>query len=226
VVSLVSSDVEGQVNRLRKVLGIPGRSEAPESATAIRLGEVNDEAATERLDGRAPSKPARPARTSASPSRGPRPERREYTPRSESPRDERPRRDDSRAERSHVERPRGERTERREPRADRGASTGPSRGFERDRRSERPVSATKFDRDSSPSRGTDTGTVSFFNESKGYGFAVDGQGRDHFIHFSNIQGDGFRTLEAGQQVTFESATGAKGLEARNVRAVSTKPRRR
>jgi CspA family cold shock protein len=61
--------------------------------------------------------------------------------------------------------------------------------------------------------------VSFFNDSKGFGFASDDKGDDLFIHFSNIVGDGFKSLTQGQKITFEEAQGPKGREARNVRAV-------
>jgi CspA family cold shock protein len=62
-----------------------------------------------------------------------------------------------------------------------------------------------------------TGTVKWFNESKGYGFITpqDG-GEDVFVHFSAIQGNGFRTLTEGQTVTFEAERGPKGLQARQV----------
>ncbi|MGH9019993.1 MAG: cold-shock protein, partial [Acidimicrobiales bacterium] len=63
--------------------------------------------------------------------------------------------------------------------------------------------------------------VSFFNDSKGYGFAVDERGDDLFIHFSNIQGDGFRSLTKGQRIAFDEAQGPKGREARNVRALAS-----
>ena len=62
--------------------------------------------------------------------------------------------------------------------------------------------------------------VSFFNDSKGFGFASDERGDDLFIHFSNIVGDGFRSLNEGQRITFEEAQGPKGREARNVRVVA------
>ena len=62
--------------------------------------------------------------------------------------------------------------------------------------------------------------VSFFNDAKGFGFASDDKGDDLFIHFSNIVGDGFKSLAQGQKITFEEANGPKGREARNVRAVS------
>jgi CspA family cold shock protein len=63
------------------------------------------------------------------------------------------------------------------------------------------------------------GTVKFFNAEKGYGFVSRPDGEDVFVHYSNVQGSGYRTLEAGQQVEFEVAPGRKGDEARNVRVV-------
>ena len=62
-----------------------------------------------------------------------------------------------------------------------------------------------------------TGTVKFFNAEKGYGFISRSDGEDVFVHFSNIQGEGYRTLDAGQQVEFEIGPGRKGDEALNVR---------
>lgn len=64
-----------------------------------------------------------------------------------------------------------------------------------------------------------TGTVKFFNAEKGYGFISRDQGNDVFVHFSNIQGAGYRTLEQGQKVEFDVAPGRKGEEAQNVRVV-------
>ena len=62
-----------------------------------------------------------------------------------------------------------------------------------------------------------TGSVKWFNESKGYGFiAQDGDGADVFVHFSAIKGDGFRTLTEGQKVTFDIESGPKGPQATNV----------
>lgn len=60
------------------------------------------------------------------------------------------------------------------------------------------------------------GTVKWFNESKGYGFIQRDGGSDLFVHFSNIQGGGFRTLQEGQAVTFTEGTGQKGPQAENV----------
>jgi len=64
-----------------------------------------------------------------------------------------------------------------------------------------------------------TGTVKWFNESKGFGFiSQDNGGPDVFVHFSAIQDSGFKTLSEGQPVTFEVENGPKGLQATNVSA--------
>jgi cold shock protein len=63
------------------------------------------------------------------------------------------------------------------------------------------------------------GTVKFFNAEKGYGFISRDGAEDLFVHYSNIQGAGYRSLEAGQQVEFEVGPGRKGEEAQNVRVV-------
>jgi CspA family cold shock protein len=65
-----------------------------------------------------------------------------------------------------------------------------------------------------------TGSVKWFNEAKGYGFITPEDGsKDLFVHFSNIQSDGFKTLEEGAKVSFESRQGQKGPEAINVAVV-------
>ncbi len=63
------------------------------------------------------------------------------------------------------------------------------------------------------------GTVKFFNNEKGYGFISRDDGDDVFVHYSNIAGEGFRTLEPGQVVEFEIGPGRKGPEALEVRPV-------
>ena len=283
VISLVGEDVIGQVKRLQKALGIPTMIEPREDAPAIRLGAVDDVAATERLDDRggkgrsersssrdrdrgprsfgdrdrgarsersfsdrAPrgDRPERGfgdrdrgARTERSFSdrapRGDRPERgndRPFTPRSDRPErsfGDRDRAASPRGERSFSDRaPSGDRPERgfadRAPRGDR-----PERGFadrdraaRPDRGNDRRPSRDFADRSASPRGGKEKeGTVSFFNDSKGFGFASDDKGDDLFIHFSSIQGDGFKSLSEGQKITFEEAEGPKGREARNVRVV-------
>ena len=61
------------------------------------------------------------------------------------------------------------------------------------------------------------GTVKWFNEAKGFGFISQEGGEDVFVHFSAIQGDGFRTLAEGERFEFEIPKGPKGLQASNVR---------
>ena len=64
-----------------------------------------------------------------------------------------------------------------------------------------------------------TGTVKFFNNDKGYGFITQEGGPDVFVHFSNIEGEGYKSLEEGQKVEFEVAPGRKGDEATGVRVI-------
>ena len=74
----------------------------------------------------------------------------------------------------------------------------------RDEREERPVAQ---------------GTVKWFNSEKGFGFIARESGDDVFVHYSNIQGGGYRSLEEGQRVEFDTAPGRKGEEAQNVRVI-------
>ncbi len=60
------------------------------------------------------------------------------------------------------------------------------------------------------------GKVKWFNSRKGYGFLTTGEGPDIFVHYSNIDGDGFKTLAEGDDVTFEIVKGEKGLRAEKV----------
>jgi|TARA_Y100000589_G_scaffold192332_1_gene182092 CspA family cold shock protein len=66
---------------------------------------------------------------------------------------------------------------------------------------------------------TVTGTVKFFNEAKGFGFITRENGPDVFVHYSAIQGSGFKTLAEGQQVEFTVTQGQKGPQAENVVAL-------
>ena len=62
-----------------------------------------------------------------------------------------------------------------------------------------------------------TGTVKWFNDEKGFGFIAPSDGsKDVFVHFSAIQGDGFKSLAEGERVTFDVEDGPKGLQASNV----------
>ncbi len=63
------------------------------------------------------------------------------------------------------------------------------------------------------------GTVKWFNTSKGYGFIGRESGEDVFVHFSAIQGEGYRSLKEGEKVSFDVTNGPKGLQAENVERV-------
>ncbi len=63
------------------------------------------------------------------------------------------------------------------------------------------------------------GTVKWFNSEKGFGFITKEDGNDVFVHFSAIQGDGFKTLEEGQRVEFDVTQGARGDQAANVNRI-------
>lgn len=214
VISLVGEDVIGQVKRLQRALGVPMSIESREDAPAIRLGAVDDAVASERLDDRG-GKGRSERSTPRDHDRGPRSfERREPRERSYSERPDRA----ARPERTFADRaPRSDRTS-----VDRTERTArPERGNERQE--------PRFnDRGTTPrsSQGGKEAVVSFFNDSKGFGFASDEKGDDLFIHFSSIEGDGFKSLTQGQKITFEEASGPKGREARHVRVVGGGRQRR
>jgi CspA family cold shock protein len=226
VISLVGEDVIGQVKRLQKALGLETSIERREDAQPIRLGAVDDAVAAVRLDDRGgkgrserstprerehgPRGFERGARSDRSFSdRGPRPERSEHArpARSFPDRSER----SPRVERTFAERPRAERNDR-TPRAERVFTERAPRPDRSSARNEH------FSKSPNSVRGSEA-VVSFFNDAKGFGFASDDKGDDLFIHFSNIVGDGFKSLAQGQKITFEEANGPKGREARNVRVV-------
>lgn len=64
-----------------------------------------------------------------------------------------------------------------------------------------------------------TGKVKFFNAEKGYGFITIEGGQDVFVHYSAIEADGYKTLEEGQEVSFDVVEGPRGEQAANVRAI-------
>ncbi|MBD3894707.1 cold-shock protein [Halomonas sp. ML-15] len=66
-----------------------------------------------------------------------------------------------------------------------------------------------------------TGTVKWFNDSKGFGFIAPADGSDDvFAHFSEIQSEGFKSLQEGQSVSFDVTQGKKGLQASNIKAIA------
>lgn len=67
------------------------------------------------------------------------------------------------------------------------------------------------------------GTVKWFDSKKGYGFIVGPEGKDVFVHFSVIDGEGFRSLRDGEQVEYDYREGDKGLLANNVRRLNVEP---
>jgi superfamily II DNA/RNA helicase len=227
VISLVGEDVIGQVKRLQKALGLETSIERREDAQPIRLGAVDDAVAAERLDDRGGK--GRSERPSTRSERGPRGfERGARSDRSFADRGPRPERGTTRArpERGFTDRPeRAPRVERtfadRAPRPERSERAPRTERVFTDRapRTDRAsVGSAHFTKGANPARGNEA-VVSFFNDAKGFGFASDDKGDDLFIHFSNIVGDGFKSLAQGQKITFEEASGPKGREARNVRVV-------
>jgi len=81
----------------------------------------------------------------------------------------------------------------------------------------------EFARQKGPQRGMEKtmaeGTVKWFNDSKGFGFIEQDNGPDVFVHFSQVQGDGFKSLREGDRVSFEVTQGQKGPQSANVRRI-------
>ena len=69
------------------------------------------------------------------------------------------------------------------------------------------------------------GTVKWFDSKKGFGFIVNSEGKDVFVHFSSIEGDGFRSLKDGERVDYEQIEGSKGLSATHVRRAAAEATR-
>ncbi len=200
VISLVSDDVSGHVRRMQRSLGLPATADEPANATPLRLGAVDDAVAAQPLDERATR------------SRGPRPG-------NESQRGVATRVDRATARSSDALRDRSARRPRSTSSENHHVAPTKTRAPREDvRHASAPTTTRRF--------GAGHAVVSFFNDSKGFGFASDDKGDDLFIHFSNIVGDGFRTLSQGQTIAYDEATGPKGREARNVRVVVTGARRR
>lgn len=84
---------------------------------------------------------------------------------------------------------------------------------------EETIRRSKGEKSKGDKKGMSTGTVKWFNDSKGYGFITPEDGEDIFVHFSEIVGDGFRSLTEGMKVEFEVTDGPKGKKASNVRKV-------
>jgi CspA family cold shock protein len=78
------------------------------------------------------------------------------------------------------------------------------------------LSSENLDRKEDTMTERETGTVKWFNASKGYGFIERDAGDDLFVHYSEISGEGYRSLDEGQRVEFTIAEGQKGLQAQNV----------
>jgi CspA family cold shock protein len=64
-----------------------------------------------------------------------------------------------------------------------------------------------------------TGTVKWFDTKKGFGFILNPEGKDVFVHYTSIEGEGFRSLKDGEQVEYEQTEGEKGLLAKNVKRI-------
>jgi superfamily II DNA/RNA helicase len=239
VVSLVTGEQQKAVRSLQRSLGLEERVHAPGGAISRRLAPSERSDRPPRSD--RPARSERPVRLERQ-SRSQYQSRSDYQPRSESRRPE-PARPGFSERPDFPQRPGRQRPEF----ASRGAGTGRGDRWAAPQRElgRRHVAHAGSDssygsvavRDRFNDRNTDrnteynasqrhnqgvrmpVGTVKFFNAEKGYGFVSRPDGEDVFVHYSNVQGSGYRTLEAGQQVEFEVAPGRKGDEARNVKVI-------
>jgi superfamily II DNA/RNA helicase len=234
VVSLVTGEQQKAVRVLQRTLGLEQQVHAPGGTISRRVSPADAPAGSDR-----PARSDRPGRSDR-PARSDRPGRSERPPRFDrsSLRPEPARPDYSQgpefSPRSERRRPelaprgagpsrfgRGNAFDPQRPRAAHHlSSVGAERAPERDtyRNTDRNTEYNASRRHNQGAR-MPVGTVKFFNAEKGYGFVSRPDGEDVFVHYSNVQGSGYRTLEAGQQVEFEVAPGRKGDEARNVKVI-------
>ncbi len=231
VISLVTSDRMGLMKQIQRELHFEPGAELPDLAVARRPLHNGEATTSADLTSPAPRRGRAEGPRDARPDsvRAERPGRRESTDRTrEFAREDRPVRRERSFERPERSPARPERSEGRRDRFEGRSERGPrSEGrFERTERTPR-HDARFSPREREGSRSTSressrratTATVSFFNEHKGFGFASDAKGDDLFIHFSNIAGEGFKTLKAGQTISFNEFVGPKGREARDVRVL-------
>lgn len=78
------------------------------------------------------------------------------------------------------------------------------------------ITTKRIRRDAQGGNSMNKGTVKWFNSDKGFGFITGENGQDVFVHFSAIQADGFKSLDEGQAVTFDTEEGQRGLQAANI----------
>jgi superfamily II DNA/RNA helicase len=222
VVSLVTGEQQKAVRSLQRSLGLEERVHSPGGIVARRLSASERPPRSER-----PGRVSRPATSSSRPEPvRPQPVRPGFSLRPEfSPRSARRGLESGRRSTGAVRPLRGDRWAAPQGGTARNhllsASTDHAvivRARSNDRNTDR---NTEYNASRRHNQGVrmPVGTVKFFNAEKGYGFVSRPDGEDVFVHYSNVQGSGYRTLEAGQQVEFEVAPGRKGDEARNVKVI-------
>ncbi len=231
VISLVTSDRMGLMKQIQRELHFEPGAELPDLAVARRPLHNGEATTSADLTSPAPRRGRAEGPRDARPDsvRAERPGRRESTDRTrEFAREDRPVRRERSFERPERSPARPERSEGRRDRFEGRSERGPRSEGRYERTERTPRHDARFSpREREGSRSTSressrratTATVSFFNEHKGFGFASDAKGDDLFIHFSNIAGEGFKTLKAGQTISFNEFVGPKGREARDVRVL-------